>query len=338
MVKRNNLLDIFKLILAVGVIFVHFPFEGPIGNFFASIGTTGVIVFFLISGYSCYKGENTDNSPTILRRTRRILNLTLVSVLIYLIFTIIEKATLGTIAEWASTYFTNPLFYLRLIVLGDFEFIRGDHLWFLLALLYGYLIMYLVEKKRLRKPLAIALPFLILLRIGMETYTNSFGADWHLSGNVLVGALPMLALGYFIHAKEESLLKIEGRYWISALILSYILMYYAVNNKAFGLDISQIFKVSTAALSFLCCLSYPTLIKDNLIAAFGRWGSLYIYVFHYLIGVLLKDIFMANGITGDFYSTHFPWIVVGVSLLFAALLALAETRLLPKLKHKANKA
>lgn len=332
--KRNDFLDLFKLVLATGVIFVHFQFEGPLGNFLASLGTMGVIVFFLISGYSCYKNEESDNSKTILRRTKRILHLTLVAFAIYLIFTIIEQAVLGTLGEWANTYLTNPWLYVRIIFLGDFEFIHGDHLWFMVALLYGYLIMYFVEKHKLRKLVCIATPLLVLLRIVIETYTNSFGADWHISGNVIVGALPMLALGYYIHMKEKTLLKLGGEYYIALMIISYFLMYYSVNNKFYGLDISQIFKVSTATLSFLWCLSYPNIIKANIFSSFGRWGSLYIYIFHYLIGVLIKDILLANGFDDSFLYTYFSWIVVIVSFLFAAILSVGEAKLLPKLKKK----
>lgn len=333
MSKRNNLLDLYKLVIAIGVIFVHFPYEGHIGNFLASIGTTGVIVFFLISGYSCYKNEESDNSKTILRRSKRILHLTIIAFLVYLLFTIIEQAMLGTIGSWANEYLTNPLFYIRLVLLGDFEFIHGDHLWFLLSLLYGYLIMYFVEKYKLRKLLLFATPFLVLLRIGMETYTNSFGADWHLSGNVIVGALPMLALGYVIHIKEKSLLRISGEYWLTLLIISYFLMYYAVNNKVSVLDISQIFKISTACFSFLWCLSYPHLIKDNIVSDFGRWGSLHMYISHYLIGVWIKDVLLINGAEENFLYTYFPWIVVAISLIVSALLSLGETKLLPKFKR-----
>ncbi len=49
--RRNHLLDGIKAILALGVVFAHYQFPGYFGKIMASLGTMGVIVFFLITGY-----------------------------------------------------------------------------------------------------------------------------------------------------------------------------------------------------------------------------------------------------------------------------------------------
>ena len=67
--------------------------------------------------------------------------------------------------------------WLRMIFLGDIEIIGGDPLWFMLALLYAYLIFWLIYRFDLQKIAHILLPLLLLLRICTETYTNSFGAE-----------------------------------------------------------------------------------------------------------------------------------------------------------------
>lgn len=321
-----------KLVLAIGVVFVHFPYPGVIGNCLSSIGTSGVIVFFLISGYACYKDEENSNGTSILRRTKRTALITGLSVLIYLLFTIIEQLCYGTIGDWAAK-FTDPWLFPRMIVLGDFEFIHADHLWFLVGLLYGYLIMYVIERFKLRKLALILTPFLVLLRIAMETITNSMGLDWHLSGNFLVGALPMLLLGYCIHIKEEELLKIEGGVYIGLTLSSLILLFLFVNFKVFDTDISQVFKILTASLIFLTCLKYPRCLKDNPFSRFGREGSLYIYIDHYLIGVLLTDIFVAIGMDNNFRSYALPFIVLGASLLISYLIYLGKLLVLKKRKE-----
>ena len=192
MQNRNQLLDFVKSIAAIGVILVHFQFAGAFGKIMCSVGLVGVIVFFLISGYQTYSGDE-SSCPKILRRYKKNLMLLLAVVLVYLFYTVIEKIARGIFAEWISN-FTNPVMWLRIVFLGDFELIHGDPLWFMTALLFAYLIMWVIEKFHLNKIVYFLLPVLLLLRIGMETYTNSFNSikwlDWHFSGNFLVGALP----------------------------------------------------------------------------------------------------------------------------------------------------
>ena len=72
------------------------------------------------------------------------------------------------------------------------------------TLLYSYLILYVLHKAKITRYAYSALPLLLLLRVGMETYTNSYGVDWHLSGNFLAGAMPVMLLGHYIASKKES--------------------------------------------------------------------------------------------------------------------------------------
>ena len=64
---RNNSIDCWKFIAAIGVIFVHVPFDGPLGHICTSIGICGVAFFYLISGYACY-GDKDETCPKIKKR------------------------------------------------------------------------------------------------------------------------------------------------------------------------------------------------------------------------------------------------------------------------------
>lgn len=320
--KRNSLLDSLKCILAIGVVFVHFPLGGILGKVLASIGQMGVIVFFIISGYAAY-GEGENNSSRIIVRFKRAVRLTVVSVLAYLAFTAVEKLIWGGFSQWVSR-FTDPLLYPEMIFVGIFDFIHADHLWFMVALVYGYLFLYVIEKHRLEKLVCFLLPFLLLLRICMETYTNSFGANWHLSGNAIVGAIPVMSLGYVIHIKKETLFRINGGPCALLTLVSYALMFVTINTRICGLDLSQIFKISTATLSFIFVCSRNGAVKENVLSKIGRAASLYIYIFHFLIGTALRDILSLTSLSDTFYSTVFPWLVVIVSVSAAYGIAMIK--------------
>lgn len=292
--KRNYLLDFCKGVATVGVALVHFRFPGITGKVMSSVGTAGVILFFLISGYFAYSEDDEAACGKLIKRFKRNLVITLIAVSVYFVFTAVRGAVSGDFADWIAE-FNDPVLYLRMIVMGDLEVINGDPLWFMPALLYSYLILWCIHKLRIKKAAYIAMPFLLLLRIGMETYTNSFGADWHLSGNFLVGALPVMLLGHFIAYKREAFLSLSVKIMAAGCIISVLLMFIIVNVRIAGMDVSQPFKIWSAFSAFILALKQP---QKKVLAPVGVLGdrySLYVYLWHYLIGSILRDILdMAN--------------------------------------------
>ena len=313
-----------KAIAAFGVIFVHFPFPGAIGKICAAFGTVGVIFFFLISGYQTYC-EDSSKSDKILRRFKRNLCLLAAVLLIYLIFTVIEQILLGTIASWVQTNLLNPVTYLRLLVLGDLDFIHCGHLWYLVAMLYGYLILYCMEKFRLRKIFYIALPLLLLLRVSMETYTNSFSHfswfDWHFSGNFLVGALPVMLLGNYICCREEKLLVHGAKLFLPCATVLMLLVFLTVNVRIFEMDFSQLFKIAAATVFFMLCLAVPLKRPVVLLTDIGRNLSLHIYIWHLLAGELLRHLLRFMGADLWVFDWCLPILTVAASVALSLLLA-----------------
>ena len=143
--KRNYQLDFFKGIAAIGVVLVHFQFPGAFGSVMCSVGVAGVILFFLISGYFAYSEDNDKACAKLMSRFRRNLVITAAAVLIYFAAALVRELISGSFSEWI-TNFTAPAVYFRMFIMGDFELIHGDPLWFMPALLYSYLIIYCIHK------------------------------------------------------------------------------------------------------------------------------------------------------------------------------------------------
>ena len=322
MCKRNELIDFFKGIFAIGVVFVHFPFPGVIGQMIASIGVVGVIFFFLISGYQSYS-PNGESANKLLIRFKRNLILTVFAVLVYFVFTVIEQLIQGTFGEWI-VIFQNPITYIKMIILGDFTMVHADALWFMPALIYGYLIMYIIEKKRLNKIFYLLLPFLLLLRCGMETYTNSFSdiswLDWHFSGNFLVGALPIMLLGNFLHRFVDKVKNINGAVVITAIIFARALVFLFVNVKVCGMNISQPFKIIATTLVFVICLIYDKAKAEPHISRFEKRYTLYIYLYHFLIGIFIIDMFEYFDLSEYCYDYILPFVVLALSTLLSVIM------------------
>ncbi|MGN1341096.1 MAG: acyltransferase family protein [Oscillospiraceae bacterium] len=318
-IQRKLIWDFFKGIFAIGVVFVHFPFPWILGKILASFGTTGVIFFFLISGYQSYSADG-SKADKLLVRFKRNLVILLVALLVYFSFTIIQQLVHGTFDVWIAN-FRDPMTYFKMIILGDFSLVNADALWYMTALLICYPIMYMIEKKRLNKYFYAVLPFLILLRIAVETYVNSFSfidwLDWHYAGNFLVGGLPIMVLGNYLHCKEERIKKLNGKAVVTATVISALMVFLFVNVKIGSVDISQPFKISTAVLVFICCMIYSDCKGVGCINTLGRKYSMYIYIYHYLIGTTLAEIFAVLALPGFYKEIHpacpgigcIPWII-----------------------------
>jgi surface polysaccharide O-acyltransferase-like enzyme len=315
--QKNHLIHFVKGVAALGVVLVHFQFPGVLGKALCSVGVCGVIFFFLVSGFFAYDADDEAACGKLLKRFKRNLRITLIAVAVYAVYTVIEQLALGTFVTWLD-HFKNPWLLPRMIVLGDFEFIHGDPLWFMPALLYSYLILYILHKAKISKYAYIALPLLLLLRIATETYTNSFGADWHLSGNFLVGGLPIMLLGHCIAREKEIFCKIPLYLTASYAAFSAALMFVTVNVPVFGLDVSQIFKIWCAAEVFLLTLRLPEKRCVPFIERIGEKYSLYVYLSHYLIGTLLCVV-LAKANAPEWVSAWIlPIVVILVSVLVSA--------------------
>lgn len=314
---RNRLTDFVKGIAAFGVVLVHFPFPGVLGKTLGAVGVCGVVFFFLVSGYYAYDRDDDAACRKLLKRFKRNLLITLAALAVYLVFTVIEQLISGTFGAWIAN-FKNPWLLVRMILLGDFEVIHGDPLWFMPALLYSYLILYLLHRRRISKYAYIFLPLLLLLRIGTETYTNTFGADWHLSGNFLAGGLPIVLLGHFIASQKQIFARIPLYLTVPFTVFSALLMFITVNVSVFGLDVSQIFKIWCAVEVFLLTLRLPEKAGIPAVGRIGDRYSLYIYLSHYLIGVLLLDILLCIGAPQWICDWILPVAVIGFSVFVSA--------------------
>jgi hypothetical protein len=258
-----------------------------------------------------------------------------VAMLVYFAYTVIEQIALGTITAWVTDYLLNPVTYIRLLILGDLDFIGCGHLWYMVAMLYGYLILYCMEKYRLHKIFYIALPLLLLLRVSLETYTNSFSHfswfDWHFSGNFIVGALPVMVLGSYIRHKQEKILKLGAKVFLPCAVVLMLLVFVSVNVKIFGMDCSQIFKIASAAMFFLICLAVKLEKPVFALGNIGRGLSLHIYMWHLLAGALIKHLLVGIGAT----SWILDWVLPIVTIIATMALSLLMARL--ALRKKAAK-
>ncbi|MBP5358279.1 MAG: acyltransferase [Treponema sp.] len=322
--QRNGIIDFWKFIAAIGVILVHIPLPGVYGKIGTAVGVCGVGFFYIISGYACYGPDKNVMCSKIMKRFRRNGIITIIAVAVYFLFAFLVTKLYGNRQDLLlfKQYVMNPVTYLRMILLGDFEFIYGSALWFMVALLYCYLIFYVIVRFELKKLVYVLTPIFLILRIVVDSYVNSYPVSWHISANVIIGALPMMLLGYVIADKKESLCKISNPVLIISCIVSAALMFLAVNFKAGKIDISQPFKILCGASIFVCGIKNSGRHILKPIEKLGREDSLYIYLCHFLIIVILSELIYSFYYNEKVLSWLLPLLVIIVSIIVARFLSI----------------
>ena len=213
-------------------------------------------------------------------------------------------------AAWVYQ-FKKPMTYVNMIFVGDLEFFYGSALWYIIGLLWCYVIFYILLKINRKKVFYILLPVFLILRIVVDTYVNSYGANWHYSGNALVGVLPMMLLGYVIADKKDTLMKIPTWVLILSAVVSASAMFLSVCYDVAGLNISQVFKIICATFVFLIGIKKPDWYVIKPLAFLGREDSLYIYLCHFMIYV---------GLATYMYSKMVPERIIEKQLTFAVII------------------
>ena len=333
--KRNYNWDFWKFIAAIGVILVHAPYKGNLGAVLSSVGVLGVSFFYLISGYACY-GEPEKMCPKIRKRLLRNGIITVLATAWALAFSYYAMKMDNLDIMWKMTL-KKPVTWVRMILLGDLEFFYGSHLWFMFALIYCYVIFYFLVRFRLRKVIYVLTPIFLLARIVVETYVNSYSVSWHWSANALIGGLPMLLLGYVIADKKEKLIKIPTWILILGIVLSAGAVFAAMCFKVGKLNVFQPFNILCSSLILITGAKKPEWSIIKPFSYLGRKDSLYIYLFHFYIIMVMYEVMYGMHLSSKVIEWQLPLAVIVVSIVVARIFSMiVDLVKLPfKLKKKA---
>ena len=165
---------------------------------------------FIVSGYLVLR-QSENIEKRILRTVGRTAICFVILFAIYL--------GLSLLAEWDITVaaITSKEFWLDFLLLGDFNLPISVPLWYVQALLYAYIIIYVFYKLKLLKfDIYIAVLCLIVTVLTGElagVIGFNFLGHTYLSGNFLTRALPYILLGCFIHRKRQTFLNLKAKHY-----------------------------------------------------------------------------------------------------------------------------
>ena len=232
---KNNTLNILKLICSIFVILIHVTFTDNINVIVKALSRFAVPFFLILSGYFAY------NSKTIEKNIIKILKITILSTLLFLVSDIIFYYIIFT-KETLKNFMLYD--YLK----------TSPHLWYLYTLIKTYIIYYFIKK--INKLNILNIISIILLILGIYYYyIRSMNGNIHVYEirNTIFTSLPLFTLGsiineYKINKKLNNKLTIsliilftittliESNYYpyqdlyISTPLLSSLIFIYALNN------------------------------------------------------------------------------------------------------------
>lgn len=290
--RRNNTIDLMRLVCAVFILFIHVPLCGNDSALIIQIGRFAVPFFLLVSGY--YVTPESAN-----KQLKSVLKLTGVTLVLYSVLNSVCSALGG---YGAFAWFTNAvsLKTLLLFVLFNRAVFFANTVYYLFMLIYLYIIYGLAahwgwQRKIQRMILPLLALGLILVWLNLP---------WFYTGNWLLTGIPFFFGGQWLRQVpdigKKSVWLIVGGVCLCALewLMSGRLEHYLT--------------IGSTMLSgglFLFCLQHPMLAGDN-IAKMCRQCSQIVFIVHCGVRDILK-LFL------DPDRWDFPLVVLASSVLFA---------------------
>jgi surface polysaccharide O-acyltransferase-like enzyme len=312
--ERNKLLDILKVVAAIFVICSHCHTFYDQSVFLYQITSNGFLrlavpFFFTINGYFIF---DTFEKKKIYSWSKKVLLMYVVWMIIYSFY-------------WFNIDKIFTISTLKTLITGF------SHLWYLIALLMGVIILFILRKLSTSKLIAISLLALtcglIIQYIGYifinseNNYLNKIALHSILHRNFLFFAFPMLTAGYLLR-RENILTRVNKKTAIRLFILGFILLYLEVyiSYYFFSTDFIHNLRFTFIILGpVLFILANKYTFKIKLESKFISQYATLIYLVHPLfIGTFYKAFALTP--------TYLTLATLFASLILAAILTLLKQR------------
>lgn len=343
--KRYDAFDVLKCLCAFCIVFIHTGIQTTAGSYLSSsVCRYAVPCFFMISGFFHKSAVERKREG---RQIRKILVLLLVSTLVYFVYGIVNASISGNL----SGYFDDIFSWIVLFHLLVFNYnpIAGQ-LWYLQAILYVLVIMWIFRRIGKEKILYFFIPFLLLGNIFCGyPYMLVFGSplnDYWVK-NFFFAGLPFFLIGDLIRRKEDKILLATEKVWavVCMIALTLLLTFAAILERTFLQRSGQPsywfdYYISTffaAPLVFILFLrfnrSFGRCFLFRALAFTGRRYSMVIYVVHTLIINMIGSFIVLGGRRRYIE-------LIAVCLLSLAVAALVDLSfvIVRKIKKKHEKA
>lgn len=315
--QYNYCLDFVKGIACIFVVLMHCEFPGILGTAVQAISRFCVPLFFMVSGYFCFKPEILVRGGKIkyFNKIKHVLKITINACLFYTAFVFIASL-FGRECDWTTNL--HGLFNWIVFNQPAWAGVAGQY-WFLFALLYTYIFYSVIARMGLVKQAYWLAGFMfvayVILAQGMHILgihvPNMIYRNW------LVEGFAYFMLGHWIH-HHQGKLKFDNKWLLSILAISTILCWVEryFMGRDFGVNIVTIPQVFCL---FLYAVNNPTK-HQGVIQEIGKRYSMFVYIIHPVVWHSLEMVYGKLGITENLPALNImPILVVVLTLLVSHL-------------------
>lgn len=291
--ERYNNIDILKLMCSFLVICIHVEFAGIAGEWIKAFARIAVPIFFMITGF--FYNTVINDTKREKKQIIKVIWLMIISNFIYFLWNIFICIISPTkqITEYIMSSI-NLKTLLEFLILNESPF--GIHLWYLNALFYVLIIVFILNKfNKLKVGFYLIVPLLIL-GLSLGAYSNLIfnrNFNYLIPRNFLFVGLPWFFAGLLINDK---LLFIKNlflkRKYLIVIILLFLISFFVVERYLLVVFTSDSDGGQYIASSLISCILFigALIFKDcsynNVLSSIGRNGSTFIYISH----LIAKDV------------------------------------------------
>lgn len=328
--ERNRYFDFFKGIACICVVFIHFQFPGNIGIIIGALSKFAVPFFFMIAGYYALRNGKYD----LKRKVLHILRLIIISEMVIFLYEITKGMISGESLSYIRECFSFIHFFQMLLFNKPITY---GYLWFLYALIYCYITLYIIRKFQLTKTIPIiiiaGLVCFFCLGEGITLTGKSYFFSLHIRNQqmefaafnlYIFRALPYFLLGYF-YGNIRNIYNIP-RYTLYIIffmgsLLSIVERIYIGWFQFYAGTLFMILAIFTFASQ-----NKESALKNKnfflLIEHIGNCDSDMVYIVHVLLGSIITSFIKITGIietSSNLFLWSLPIIVLSGSLLLAEM-------------------
>lgn len=309
------------------VVFIHALFYGKIGIAVDALARFAVPLFFLVSGYYSY------NMPPkkISRRIVHLIKLLVFAVLVYTVYDTLQlflTQDIFGIGQYFSRY-RNPK-SLKLLLLFNIP-VHTEHLWYLFALIYVYLVFCFSAICRIPdKLIAAASIALLILHLFLGEFLSfvDIPVPRHIVRNFLLMGIPFFGLGLLAKKHRHKLVKLPD--WIIIITAIIGVLETVLSRLSFvenEIYVGSLFLLFSLTVVFI---KYPDMEFPPILVTLSECST-YIYILHPMVLSVLEDLYAALGMNRS--SVTFQMVHPLVVCVFSTVIAYAVIQLTKKRKR-----
>ena len=323
--SRFDGFDILKCVCAFLVVCIHCPLEiGKWGGYYIALARVAVPIFFMITGYFYTDVEKKNRR---IPQLKKIIVLTIAANALYAVWNSMLMMLSGEnlIAFWCDMLSPNSL--IKFFALNDSPF--ASHLWYLSALIYVLIIVYILDVLQLRKILYFIFPFLLIGDLVFGKYSLFlFGHEFPyiLVRNFIFVGIPYFTIGMVIRKLRKKIISMRKIILIICNIV-FIVSTFCERYMLIFLDCNATrdHYISTTLLAVTLFMLFLNHFNDayigklgKVVARIGRNYSSGIYIIHPMLQTI---VFVLLGFLGlrEIYIRIAPIIIFSLSVSVVAI-------------------